>query len=111
MVYPNGPADAFLVAVGEAGEPADDFLADSGDLSAAGEPVNPDTERRAVAAFARAMAGASGMERVREARRSFVLGRGARQEIMWRAAAGSWVVLAGVNCAWRGDDEQLRRGR
>lgn len=89
-VYPDGPADAFL----EAGDPADDFLADSGDLSAA-EVVDIDTERRAAAAFARAIAGASGMERVREARRSVVLGRGARQEIIWRAAAGSWGVLVG----------------
>ena len=93
-MYPDGPADAFLVVVGEAGDPADDFLADSGDLSAA-EVVDVDTERRAAAAFARAMAGASGMERVREVRRSVVLGRGARQEIMWRDAAGSWGVLVG----------------
>ena len=87
-VCPEGPDDAFLDAAGEAGGPADDFLADSGDLSAV-EIVEPDTERRDAAAFARAMVGASGMERVREARRSLVLGRGARQDIMWRAAVGS----------------------
>ena len=54
------------------------------------------------AAFARAMAGASGMGRVREARRLVVFGRGARQEIMCRAAAGSWGVSVAV---WESGEE------
>ncbi|OAF55854.1 hypothetical protein VC83_08014 [Pseudogymnoascus destructans] len=86
---PDGPAGAFLEAAGEAGVPADDFLADSGNLSAVGV-VEPDTKRRDAAAFARAMAGASGMERVREAQPSVMGGVGARQDIMWMAAVGSW---------------------
>lgn len=98
LVCPDGPADAFL----EAGDPADNFPADFGDLSAA-EVVDVDTERRAAPAFARAMAGASGMERAREVRRSLVLGRGARQEIMWRDAVGSWGLLVGIFGGWGGD--------